>query len=232
MSVAWYDPRIARGTAQQLTRWHQRLKAGDKAIGWKLGFGTSDALERLKLGAPLVGYLTQETQLRSGEPVSLAGYTRALAECEVAVYLGKEVHRGATRDAVLAAIAGIAPAIEVVDLDASPDDVTAILAGNIYHRHFIVGARETNRGGLVEGYSGTIRHNGESSAVERLHPTGGDYVELVKHVADLLAAFGERLSAGQVIITGAVVPPLAVQPGDSLGFKFHNSPEITARFTA
>ena len=51
MSAAWYDPRIARGMAQQLTRWHQRLKAGEKAIGWKAGFGTADAMERHKLHA-------------------------------------------------------------------------------------------------------------------------------------------------------------------------------------
>jgi len=29
MSAPWYDPRIARGMARQLTRWHERIKAGD-----------------------------------------------------------------------------------------------------------------------------------------------------------------------------------------------------------
>ena len=34
-------------------------------------------------------------------------------------------------------------------------------------------------------------------------------VDIVRHVADVLAAFGERLRAGEFIITGSVVPPIS-----------------------
>ena len=36
-----------------------------------------------------------------------------------------------------------------------------------------------------------------------------------RHVADVLAAFGERLRAGDVIITGSIVPPLLVEPDET-----------------
>lgn len=233
MSAAWYDPRIARGMAQSLTRWHQRLKAGEKALGWKAGFGTAEAMERFKLHAPLIGHLTDGTALRNGETVSLEGWTRPLAEAEVAVILGKDVNRGASRDAAINAIAGLAPAIELVDVAEPPEDVTAILSGNIYHRHVILGARDNNRGGSVTGYTGTVLKNGaEVASVTELQSATGDYAELVRHVADLLAAFGERLAAGQVIITGAVIPPLAVQSGDSIAFKLHTGAEASVRFKA
>lgn len=231
MSAAWYDPRIARGMAQQLTRWHEKLRAGEKALGWKAGFGTAEAMERLKLGAPLVGHLTDATALRSGETVSLEGWTRALAEAEIAVVLGKDVARGASREAAANAIAGLAPAIELVDVTDGADDVAAILAGNVYHRHFILGTRDSNRGGAIEGYSGTVTQSGQEVAtVTGLQAATGDYVELVRHVADLLAAFGERLAAGQAIITGAVVPPLTIQPGGSVAFKLHTGAEAAVRF--
>ena len=145
--------------------------------------------------------------------------------------LGKDVARGASREAAANAIAGLAPAIELVDLADEADDVAAILSGNVYHRHVILGPRDNARGGSVEGYSGTVLQNGEPvAAVAELQATTGDYVELVRHVADLLAAFGERLAAGQVIITGAVVPPLPVQPGGSVAFKLHTGAEASVRF--
>lgn len=231
MSAAWYDPRIARGMAQQLTRWHQRLKAGEKALGWKAGFGTAQAMERLRLHAPLIGHLTDATQLKSGEAVSLEGWTRPRAEAEIAVVLGKDVARGASADAAASAIAAVAPAIELVDVADAADDVAAILAGNVYHRHVILGPRIANRGGTVDGYSGTVMRNGETIAtVTALQELTGDYVALVRHVADLLAAFGERLCAGQVIITGAVIPPVDVEPNGSFAFRLHTDAEAAVRF--
>src|SRR5262245_22705625 len=57
-SAPWYDLRIARGMKAQLTNWHERQKAGEKPIGWKVGFGAPDVMEQLKITAPLVGHLT------------------------------------------------------------------------------------------------------------------------------------------------------------------------------
>ena len=37
----------------------------------------------------------------------------------------------------------------------------------------------------------------------------------MRHVADLLAAFGERLSAGDIIIAGSVVPPILVEADET-----------------
>jgi len=63
MSAPWYDLRIARGMSAQLTRWHERLKAGEKALGWKVGFGAPTAMEALKITAPLIGHLTDGARL-------------------------------------------------------------------------------------------------------------------------------------------------------------------------
>lgn len=231
MSAAWYDPRIARGMAQQLTRWHQRIRAGEKALGWKAGFGTTDAMERLKLHAPLIGHLTDQSQLRSGESVDVSGWAHALAEPEIAVYIGKNVARGASREAAVAAIAGIAPAIELVDLTEPSEDVTAILAGNVYHRHVVLGTRENvRRGSSVDGLSGTVSRDGtEIATSNELQGMTGDYVDIVRHIADLLAAFGERLTAGQVVITGSVVQPFPVQPGETIAFRLQTGPEVAVR---
>lgn len=41
----------------------------------------------------------------------------------------------------------------------------------------------------------------------------GELVAVIAHVAGLLAAFGETLRAGEVVITGAVVPHVWPVPG-------------------
>lgn len=234
MSAAWYDPRIARGMAVQLTHWHQRRKAGEKPLGWKAGFGTAEAMERYRIDAPLIGHMTDHTLLRSGEAVDVTGWQRPIAEPEIAVFIGRNVARGASRESAAAAIAALAPAIELVDLNEPPEDVTAILSGNIYHRHVILGPRDNARaGGSVEGLCGTVLRNGnEVATVAALQAATGDYVEIVRHVADLLAAFGERLCAGQVIITGSVIAPLFVGPGESVVFKLQTGAEASVSFKA
>jgi len=53
----------------------------------------------------------------------------------------------------------------------------------------------------------------------------------VRHVADVLAGFGERLRAGEIIITGSVVPPLAIEPDeDGIAFELDPVGGVSVRF--
>ncbi len=232
MSAPWYDPRIARGMAAQLTRWHELQKAGHKAIGWKVGFGSPAAMESLKITAPLVGYLLSTAELETGAKVSLAGWHKPAAEAEIAVTLGKTLAGGASRETAKAAISGIAPAIELADVDAPPTDVAAILAGNIYQRHVILGKPDRTRaGGNLDGVTAIIHRNGvEHARTTDTQAATGDLIDIVRHVADLLGAFGEQLKAGQTIITGSITPPLWVEPGEELAFALEPVGMVAARF--
>ena len=232
MSAPWYDPRIARGMAAQLTRWHERLKAGEKPLGWKVGFGAPAAMETLKIGAPLIGHLTDRARLEPASKVSLAGWKRPAAEAEIAVYLGKDLPGGASRDAAKHAISGLGPAIELADVDFPPDDVEAILKGNIYQRHVLLGACDRTRAGCaLDGLTATVIRNGnEIASTTDTQAATGDLVDIVRQVADMLGAFGERLRAGQVIMTGSITPPLFVEPGEDILFKLEPSGSISVRF--
>ncbi|HSN42207.1 MAG TPA: fumarylacetoacetate hydrolase family protein [Burkholderiales bacterium] len=234
MSTAWYDPRIARGMAKQLTRWHERLKSGEKALGWKVGFGAPAAMERLKIQAPLVGFLTDQALLPSGKTVSLSGWSKPVAEPEIAVHIGKDLPGGAGRDKIKAAIAALSPAIELADLDHPPDDVEAILAGNIYQRNLILGPRDASRaGGNLDGLlARVLRNGGEAASTSDPQALTGDLLDIVQHVADMLSAFGERLRAGQIIITGSVVPPLWVEAGEEIAFELAPAGSVSVRFAA
>jgi len=49
-----------------------------------------------------------------------------------------------------------------------------------------------------------------------LESNTGRLLEILHQVATTLAAFGERLRAGDVVIAGSTTPPLMLGPGDEL----------------
>ena len=52
------------------------------------------------------------------------------------------------------------------------------------------------------------------------------------HVADVLAAFGERLRGGEIIITGSVVAPLVIEPEeDTIAFELDPVGGVEVRFS-
>ena len=96
-----------------------------------------------------------------------------------------------------------------------PTTSRAILAGNIYQRHVLLGPRDPARAGCtVDGLTGRVfRRGAEAARTSDPQANTGKLVDIVRHVADLLAAFGERLRAGEIIITGSVVAPLFARAG-------------------
>jgi 2-keto-4-pentenoate hydratase len=223
MGAVWDDRRVARGMEAQLAARRARLAAGEKPLGWKVGFGAPAALEKLKIAAPLVGFMTDRSLVQSGSSLSFAGWTKPIAEPEIAVYMGKDLAAGADRATAAAAVGALGPAIELVDLHRPPEEPEDILSCNIYHRHVVLGPRDARRSDArLDTLRGRVSRNGaEVASVTDLEANTGEVLAIVAHVAGMLAAFGERLRAGDVVICGSVVAPIAIEPQDrAIGFGF------------
>ncbi len=232
---AWDDPRIARGMAAQLRLRRELLSAGHKPLGWKLAFGGPAALERLRINAPLVGFLTDRALLPSGSTLSLSNWKKPAAEPEIAVYLGKDLPAGSDRPTAIAAIAGLGPAIELADVDHPSDDVEGTLACNIYQRHVILGGNDFGRaGGVLDGLACRVLRNGVAIAningPQALQALTGELIGIVSHVANLLGVFGETPQAGQIIIAGSIIPPIWIEPGEEILFHLAPGDPISIRF--
>ena len=104
------------------------IEAGARPLGWKLGFGAPAAMEKLGIDRPLVGFLTDRTLLPDGGTARVGGWMKPMLEAEVAVRVGAD-----------GTIDGYAAAIELADLDPPPEDAEAIVAGNIFHKHVLLG---------------------------------------------------------------------------------------------
>lgn len=208
------DPRIAEGMREQLALRDARLAAGERPIGWKVGFGSAAAQERLSLDRALVGFLTEAGLLADGAEVAIGDWTAPALEAEIAVRLGADVAGDASWEVVREAVSGIAPAIELVDLHPPPADVHAVLAGNIFHRHVVLGPFDPERRDAAGVTARVLRDGDEVAATDDPARATGEVVEVVRRTAELLARCGETLRAGEVVITGAVVPPIPVSPGE------------------
>src|SRR5829696_4719949 len=158
---AWEDPGIARGMQAQLAHRRARLDAGDKPLGWKVGFGAPAVMETLGISAPLVGHLLESRLVASGAGVSFKGWSKPVIEPEIALYIGEDLPGGGTPAQACAAIAGLGPAFELADLQYPPADAERIVAENIYQRHVLLWPRDTSRaGGNVDGLIGQVLRNG------------------------------------------------------------------------
>jgi 2-keto-4-pentenoate hydratase len=201
--------------AAQLARRAERLSAGEEHLGWKVGFGTPEVMERLGTSASLVGYLVRSAVVDSGSTVSVGGWGKPILEPEIAVYLSGDVPAGADRDAIRDAIAGLGAAIELADLDPPPGDVEAMLADDLYQRAVLLGPVRSDVDAAE--VRAVVRRNGEvAGSTDDPTAAVGHPLDVVAHVAATLEAAGARLEAGSVIITGSVIPMLDVAAGDEV----------------
>jgi 2-keto-4-pentenoate hydratase len=201
------DPRVAAGLERQLVAWRTLVEGGTARVGWKIGLNAPPIMERLELRHPAIGFLTAATVVDSGGSHSLAGAANPLVEPEVAIELRRDVGPGAEVDEALAAIESLGPALEVVDIPGPPEDLEAVVAGNIFHRGVVFGA--TRQDAAVSGAEASLQVDGEER--ERT-PVRTDLAETIRVVADLLGAAGELLVAGDRIIAGALTTPVEVAP--------------------
>lgn len=211
MSSSGLDPRIARGTARMLEAQRAMVAAGGGRLGWKAGFGAPAAIEAFGIDRPLVGYLSRERLLESGAAVDISDWVKPVLEAEVAVRLGHDLAAGTSPVEALAAVDGWAVAIELADADPPPTDVEEIIAGNIFHRHVLLGPWVAERPASL---SFVVRRDGEEvAATDDPEALTGELGFALATMADTLVACGDGMRAGDVVITGSVVPPIPLRPG-------------------
>lgn len=180
------------------------MAAGAVCIGWKIGFDTPSIQQHFGLSDAVVGYLTDTRTLEPGATVSLDGWAAPAVEVELAVRVGDD-----------GSIASLGPALELVDLNISFDDIEPVLAGNICHRAVVFGAEVPGVDAMT--MAATVSKDGMVVGEGRLTK---DPALTVAFVRSFLSAHGASLGSGQRIICGSVVPPIAVVPGDELDVSF------------
>lgn len=170
-------------------------EAGAGRVGWKVGHDIAEAG-----GRTVVGALTDATSLPGGATYAAGHPGAPRAETELAVWLADGVPGDATAEAARRAIAGVGVALELVDVARSAGaGLEGIVAAGVFHRAAVLGPCAAPLDaplGSASLLTGT-----------RLHPADEpfpDPVQAVLATAAALAAAGEALQAGDVLLTGSV----------------------------
>ena len=207
---------VSRGMRAQLARRDAELAGGAAPVGWKIGFNTPAIQEHFGLTEAVVGYMVDTGVRPDGATVSLAGWAAPAVEVEVAVRVGAD-----------GGVAGLAPALELVDLDISFDDIEPVLAANICHRGVIFGTEVLG----IDPWAmvATVTRAGDVVAEGRLVE---DPATTAAFVATYLESHGAALRPNDRIIAGSVVAPVTVAPGDELDVSFGPMGMLSVRFVS
>ena len=192
-----------------------RLSRGERMVGWKLGYTSLVMREQMGVDAPNFGPLTDAMLLADGDAVP-ATMTQPRVEPEVALRFARDVEPGADRDGVLAAVGTAHACLEVVDSvwtdyrfrleDNTADGSSA--AGVVLGAGLPLDRLDT-----VEV---TLLVDGEPFGSGRGSDASGHPADGVVWLAVQLAARGERIRAGDVVITGGLTRAAPLAAGTTI----------------
>lgn len=229
-----HDARLHEGFRQQRTHVAVAESEGAVQSGWKAGFGAPLWQERLALHAPLVGTLLDRTRRDPGCTIAIGTWQDARAEAELAVLLGEDVPPEASPQQARAAVAAVAPAIELVDLSTPPTSPSEALATNLYHRFWLTGTfTELAPGAALSDLAAHVRAmDVDSGPLDDLEALTGRAGDTLAEIARLGAQHGRGLERDDIVLLGSIIPPVAVQPGGSMRYTLGNAQPIEVLFTA
>jgi len=222
---------LQRGMQGQLAEWRRAVQAHGNRLGWKIGFGDRASQQRMGLAAPVLGFLRRDRLLAPGDIYRMPANAVIKAEVEVAIRMGRDVAADVSAAQAKSAIAAFAPAVEVVDVTQPLDGIEALLRGNMYHAAVLLGPEQhaipsSPRQAIQARLHVDGQPAGESEPL-RLPERFGEVVQLA---AQTLSQHGEQLTAGDWIICGAIIEPLAVSPGNRIEVEMSTLERITLGF--
>jgi len=202
----------------------ERVARGNTVVGAKLGLTSAAKQKQMKVEEPIYGWLTSDMALDVGQPLVCDRFIQPRCEPEVAFLLRTDL-RGAhvTAAHVLAATEAVFPAIDVLDSRYSGYSFTLpdVAADNASGAAFLLGGQGTSPAGLDLRLTGVVlEKNGQLVATAAGAAVLGHPAASVAWLVRALAARDRGLSAGQVVLSGALTEAFAVAPGDVITARY------------
>ena len=216
-----------------------KLAAGRRIVGWKIGL-TSKVMQRaLGIDTPDSGVLYDDMVFADGATVPAGRFIQPRIETEIAFVTKAPIGADATRDDVLDATDHVAPAIEILDtriLRSDPATGTArviadTVCDNASNAGIVVGgARHDPRAVDLRWVGAIVRKDGAVEATGLGAAVLDDPVAGVVWLARRMGRYGQRIEAGQTILSGSFVVPLECPPGTRIEADFGTFGAVSVAF--
>lgn len=202
----------------------KRLADGEKVIGKKIGVTSKPVQDMLGVHQPDFGFLTDVMVVENGSTCKIAGNLIApRAEAEIAFRLKSDlVGPGIDEATVLAATESIIPCFEIVDsrIENWRIKIEDTVADNASCGVYVLGTTELDpRGVDLPNLHMKVTKNGEFLSEGMGSAVQGSPLTAVAWLANTLGGYGIPFKAGEVILSGSLVPLEPVVAGDHMSLE-------------
>ena len=211
-----------------------RREDGERVVGKKIGVTSKAVQDMLGVHQPDFGFLTDRMWIEGGIDMAAENLIQPRAEAEIAFILRDGLKGpGVTAAQVIAATEAIAPCFEIVDSRIADWKIGIVdtVADNASCGVFVLGeARADPRVHDLPNLRVTVTKNGAPLSEGLGSAVQGSPAEAVAWLANTLGAHGVSLDAGDVILSGSLVPLEPAGAGDVFEMELHGVGSCVARF--
>ncbi len=215
---------------------NRRVESGESIIGKKIGVTSKAVQNMLNVHQPDFGYLTDRMVYGNGDEMPISEQLiQPRAEGEIAFMLKRDlIGPGVSNADVLRATEAVIPCFEIVDsrIRDWKIKIQDTVADNASCGLFVLGDRAVDprkvdlaTAGMVVEKNGQLLSTGAGAAAL------GSPVNCVAWLANTLGSFGIPLKAGEVILSGSLVPLEPVVAGDFMRVEIGGIGSASVRFT-
>ncbi|MDG1942925.1 MAG: fumarylacetoacetate hydrolase family protein [Halioglobus sp.] len=214
----------------------QRLERdGESIVGKKIGVTSKPVQEMLGVFQPDFGFLTNTMEYSDGADIPIGGnMIQPRAEGEIAFRLKSDlVGPRVTEQDVLDATATIMPCFEIVDSRIQDWNIKIqdTVADNASCGVYVLGTTEVDPRDLdLPNLKMTIYKNGQFNSEGLGSAVQGNPLTAVAWLANTLGKFGIPFKAGEVILSGSLVPLIPVVSGDEMSLEIAGVGGCSCRF--
>lgn len=209
---------------------------GRRIVGRKIGLTSAVVQAQLGVDQPDFGVLFDDMQIADGGVLASSRVIQAKAEAEIALMLAHDLDDPAiTPDAVAAATAYAVAAIEIVDSRIADWKISFAdtVADNGSSAFFVLGSEQHPLAGLdLYGCGMVLEINDAPASFGAGAACLGHALKAAAWLGQTLAARGEPLRAGDIILTGALGPMVTLAPGQTVRARISGLGTCSFRFEA
>lgn len=212
----------------------RRIAAGEKVIGKKIGVTSKPVQDMLNVHQPDFGFLTDNMVFTSEVPIS-GNLIAPKAEGEIAFVMKTSLTGpGVTEADVLAATEAVMPCFEIVDSRIRDWKITIedTVADNASCGYFAINDKAAVDPRTLDLPSCAMKvyKNGQLLSEGMGAAALGNPLTCVAWLANVLGSYGVSLDAGDIILSGSLVPLEPVVAGDSMSLTISSIGDLAIDF--